>query len=123
LTGSAALPTTHGTVVFDDATGTVTYTPDVGYVGDDDLGLEVDDGRYGGNFGWLHFHVAAPSATSPLVRATTARTGGATETAAARAATLLGTTAKPLNLGLGASARGFATSAARVRHGAPLAVV
>jgi hypothetical protein len=123
LTGSVAQPTTHGTVVFDDATGTVTYTPDVGYVGDDDLGLEVDDGRYGGNFGWLHFHVAAPSGTNPVVRAATARTVGATRTAADRAATLLGVGAKPLNLGLGAAARGFATGAARVRHGAPLAVV
>jgi hypothetical protein len=128
LSAYAYYATAHGTVTFDDAAGTLTYTPDVGFTGDDDLGLEVDDGRYGGNFGWVHFHVAAPGAAKPGAAkpgTAIARAGRTTaaDATAQRAAALLGARPAAFALGVGAAARGFVTTAARVKPGAPLAAV
>jgi hypothetical protein len=116
-------PPAHGTVRFDDAAGTLTYTPDVGYGGDDLVGFEADDGHYGLNYGQVLFHVG-PGATvtrasaDPRAKATAIR-----DPAALRAASLLGRSAVSVDLGLGTAARGFATAAKTVADGRALAVV
>ncbi|MET0600466.1 MAG: Ig-like domain-containing protein [Baekduia sp.] len=122
LTARLWTPAVHGTVRFDDAAGTLTYTPDVGFTGDDLVGFHVDDGHYGLNYGQVLFHVG-PGATVTRVSATPRATAAVRDPAALRAASLLGGSAVALNLGLGTAARGFATAAKTVADGRPLAVV
>jgi hypothetical protein len=125
LTATLRTPPAHGTVQFDDAAGTLTYTPDVGYSGDDLVGFHVDDGHYGVNYGQVMFHVD-PGATvtrasaGPPVKAAAA---AIRDPASRRAATLLGGSAVALDLGLGTAARGFVTVAKTVADGRALAVV
>ena len=125
LTAILWTPPAHGTVRFDDAAGTLTYTPDVGFSGDDLVGFEADDGHYGLNYGQVLFHVG-PATTDTRVstapRAKTATTASR-DPATLRAASLLGRSAVALDLGLGTAARGFATAAKTVADGRPLAVV
>jgi Bacterial Ig domain len=125
LTARLWTPPAHGTVRFDDAAGTLTYTPDVGYSGDDLVGFHVDDGHYGVNYGQVLFHVD-PAATVTRVPASpraSIAAAGIRDPAALRAASLLGGPAVTFDLGLGAAARGFATAAKTVADGRPLAVV
>ncbi|HEX5923501.1 MAG TPA: Ig-like domain-containing protein [Baekduia sp.] len=125
LTAKLWTPPVHGTVQFDDAAGTLTYTPDVGFSGDDLVGFHVDDGHYGLNYGQVLFHVG-PAATdtrapaSPRAKATAA---AIRDPAALRAASLLGGPAVAFDLGLGTAARGFVTVAKTVADGRALAVV
>jgi hypothetical protein len=111
----------HGAVSFDDAAGTLTYLPEVGYVGDDLVGYEMDDGHYGVNYFSVLIHVG-PAAPRPVARAA-GPVAPVLDPGATRAAALLGRSLVPLDLGLGAAIRGFATGAKAVAHGEPLVVV
>jgi hypothetical protein len=114
----------HGSVSFDDAAGTLTYTPDVGFTGDDLVGFDVDDGHYGLNYGQVLFHVGPAAAVTRASGApATKGPAAAKDPAAARAASLLGGSAVAFDLGLGTAARGFATAAKTVADGHALAVV
>jgi hypothetical protein len=125
LTAILWTPPAHGTVRFDDAAGTLTYTPDVGYSGDDLVGFHVDDGHYGLNYGQVLFHVGPGATGTRASAAPRANAAAATipDPAVLRAASLLGGSTVALDLGLGTAARGFATAAKTVADGRPLAVV
>ncbi|MCW2995070.1 MAG: outer rane adhesin like protein [Conexibacter sp.] len=112
----------HGAVSFDDAAGTLTYTPDIGYVGDDLVGYEMDDGHYGVNYFSVLIHVG-PAAPRPIVRAAGPIAPVVRDPAATRAAALLGKSFVAFDLGLGAAVRGFATGAKTVAAGKPVVVV
>ncbi len=125
LTAMLWTPPVHGTVRFDDAAGTLTYTPDVGYRGDDLVGFEVDDGHYGLNYGQVQFHVGPGATVTRTSAVSTARAAatGIRDPAALRAASLLGGSVVALDLRLGTAARGFVTAAKTVAAGQALAVV
>ena len=123
LTAILWTPPAHGTVSFDDAAGTLTYTPDVGFTGDDLVGFDVDDGHYGLNYGQVLFHVGPATAVTRAAAPPPVTRAAARDPAATRAASLLGGSAVALDLGLGTAARGFATTAKTVADGRALAVV
>jgi hypothetical protein len=115
----------HGTVRFDDAAGTITYTPDVGFSGDELLEYQIDDGHFGTNYQSVQLVVggAGSPGPPPVARRAATLPPSAQARAATQAAKLFGTTAKPLALGLGAAARGFLTGAQRVAPGDALVTV
>ncbi len=61
LAHSVAAGTAHGTLRgLDDAAGTVVYTPDAGYVGDDVVTFAASDGAYGSGEARIAIAVSAP---------------------------------------------------------------
>jgi hypothetical protein len=127
LTASLSLGTrlSHGAASFDATADTITYTPDVGFSGEEWLDYHVDDGHFSGNFNAVHIFVGGPSGPGPQPAAprAVALPPSAQQRAATQAAKLLGTAAKPLALGLGTAVRAFATGAKRVAPGDALVTV
>jgi len=122
LTAQLWTPPEHGTASYDQASGTVTYTPDIGFVGEDVVGYEVDDGHFGGNYFSVGIHVG-PAAPHPVAPAAGPAAPVARDAAATRAAAVLGKSFVALDLGLGAAVRAFATGAKTVADGRPVVVV
>jgi CxxC motif-containing protein len=127
LTGRRLSDPQHGTIGFD--AGNLTYTPVVGFSGDDAITIVADDNRYGTSSPTtLHVLVTPPNPRGPggaptAVPAKGLTTAAAKPTAAAQAAALLGAKGKPVALGLGDAAQGYVTAAKSVTPGARLVVV
>jgi hypothetical protein len=111
-------PLSHGAAAFDDAAGTITYTPDVGFSGDELLEYQIDDGHFGTNYQSIQLVVSGTGGAGPQPVARVAtHLPSAQDRAATQAANVLGTTAKPLALGLGTAVHAFVTGAKRVAPG------
>jgi Bacterial Ig domain len=126
LTGRTFSSPGHGALTFDDAAGTLTYTPEVGYSGDDAVTISAADNRFGSApLRTLHVLVVPPDPRGGAGARSAAKPSAAAfpVSAAAQAAALLGAKGKLLTLGLGSAVKGYASSARSVKPGAPLAVV
>lgn len=66
VTGLSITSPLNGSVVLDDATGELTYTPNAGFIGTDTLFYTVDDGNGGTDTGTVTFTVTEPGDNPPV---------------------------------------------------------